>query len=93
MWNYNEMQMSETNRRFNDITACKIVRIDDEFGLEFALPWGETAKIKPKDFGVAKYQPGEFIDMRLWTVNSQNHISLKAAQFVNRTPERFAPKD
>lgn len=93
MYNYDIKQMSESNRYFNNITACKIIKIDDGFGLEFELSWGETCRIRPKDFEIAGYEVGEWIDVILGTVTSANTISLKSAQFIGRTPEKFIPKD
>lgn len=94
MNNYDKQQITATSRRFNDVRACRIVQVDNERGLIFKLPWGnETAQIRPMDFEVGMYQAGEWIDMRLWTVSSQNHISLKSAQFIGRTPQQFIPKE
>ncbi|MCI8296956.1 MAG: hypothetical protein HFG22_13970 [Lachnospiraceae bacterium] len=95
MYNYDEKQMSEANRRCNNIQSCQVVDIDKGRGLIYALPWGngETSWIKPKDFEIAVYEPGEWIDMVLDTVSSQGHISLRSARFVGRTPQKFIPKD
>lgn len=93
MCNYDDRQISKSSRYFNNITACKIVKIDDGFGLEFGLPWGETARIKPIDFEIAGYQAGEWVDMILGTVSGGNSITLRSVQFVGRTPEKFVPKD
>lgn len=93
MNNYNKQQVTATSRRFNDVRACKIIQVNNEH-LVFKLPWGnETAQIRPMDFEVGMYQAGEWIDMRLWTVSSQGRISLKSAQFIGRTPEKFIPKE
>ncbi len=94
MYNYDERQISAASRRFNDIKSCKVVKIDEKYGLTFRLPWGnETAQIKPMDFEIGKYSVGDWIDMRLWTVSSQGRISLKRAQFIGETPGRFVPEE
>lgn len=86
-------QTSELRRYINDITACKIVKIDDEFGLEFELPWGGTSKIKPGNFEIEKYEPNEWVDVILYTVSGGGSIALKSVQFIGKTPGMFVPKE
>lgn len=93
LYKYDIRQTSKENRRLNGIKACQIIKIDNEHGLTYKLPWGnDTSWIKPQDFGVGQYKVGEWIDLLLCTVSSQGHIYLQSEQFVGRTPEAFIPE-
>lgn len=92
--NYDKRQISSQSRRYNDITACKVVEVDKGRGLIYQLPWkNDTSWIKPSNFEIEPYKVGDWIDMILITVSSQNRISLKSAQFIGRTPEAFIPEE
>lgn len=92
-YNYDERCISKISRYHNEITACKIIKVDNERGLTYELPWGGTSWIKPRDFEIEPYKAGQWIDMILGTVSSNNHISLKSAQYIGKTPEPFIPKE
>ena len=93
MYNYDDRQISQSSRYFNNIKSCQIIKIDNEFGLEFGLPWGGTAKNKPKDFEIADYQEGQWIDLILSTISHHNYLELRSIQFIGRTPKTFLPKE
>lgn len=90
---YDEKQMSEANRRFNDIESCIIVGIDEKRGVRYKPVWGNIEDwIRPRDFEVESYRIGDWIDMIFSTVTTQGHTSIKSARFIGKTPKRFIPK-
>ena len=68
MSNYDAIQITECNRRRNNVRACMVVEIDRERGLLCRLPWGtETIRMKPRDFEVVPYKAGDWVDLALET--------------------------
>lgn len=92
MSNYDPRQMSECNRRCNNVRVCRIVEIDRERGLLCRLPWEtETIWMRPKNFEVEPYKVGDLVDLALVTINTHDHISVRSAQYIGKTPETFIP--
>lgn len=57
MYIYDEKQMSEANRRFNDIESCIIVGIDENRGVRYKPVQGNIEDwILPRDFEVESYR-------------------------------------
>ena len=93
MSNYDAIQITECNRRRNNVRACMVVEIDRERGLLCRLPWGtETIRMKPRDFEVVPYKAGDWVDLALETISTHNHISVRSAQYIGVTPSAFIPK-
>lgn len=86
MNNYDERQITTVNRRMNNVCACRVTRVSKEFGIECAFR-KNTFQIRPLDFEVRQYRPGEYVDFILTTMNGQ----VRSVQRLGMTPEAFIP--
>lgn len=86
-FSYDEKQVTAVNRRINNVHACRVTRVSKEFGIECAFR-KNTFQIRPSDFEVRQYQPGEYVDFILKTMNGQ----VCSAQRLGMTPEVFIPQ-
>lgn len=87
MNNFDERQITIANRRMYNVCACMITRVSKEFGIECAFH-NNTFQIRPSDFEVRQYRPGEYVDFILKTMNGQ----VCSAQRLGMTPEVFIPQ-
>lgn len=94
MNNYNSMQITEQNRYRNNIRPCRVVEIDKERGLSCKLPWGnDVIWMRPKDFEVEPYKINDWVDLALETISTHDHISVRSAQYIGKTPKKFIPEN
>lgn len=47
--------------------------------------------MRPKNFEVEPYKVGDLVDLALVTINTHDHISVRSAQYIGKTPETFIP--
>lgn len=86
--------ITESNRRRNNVRACRVVEINRERGLLCRLPWGtDEIWMKPRDFEVVPYKVGDWVDLVLVTISTHNHISVRSAQYIGKTPATFIPEN
>lgn len=92
--NYDSRQISELSRSRNNIKSCKVIGIDKERGLSCKLPWGKgVIWMRPRDFEVVPYKTGDWVDLALETISTHNHISVRSAQYIGKTPKNFTPEN
>ena len=75
---YNDIQVTKTNRRMNDVTACKIVEVTPKFGIRLEVAKNQTIELMPKDFEVFEYKPG------MWVAVSYTHLDVYKRQLPGR---------
>lgn len=85
---YNDIQVTKTNRRMNDIRACKIVEVTPKFGIRLEVAKNQTIELMPKDFEVFEYKPGMWVDCQLHKINGQ----VVGCKRIGMTPEAFIPE-
>lgn len=85
---YNDIQVTKTNRRMNDVTACKIVEVNPKFGIRLEVAKNQTIELMPKDFEVFEYKPGMWVDCQLHKINGQ----VVGCKRIGMTPEVFIPQ-
>lgn len=82
-------QTTEMNRHNNDITACKILRVQENT-VTIPLPWGDTTTLTIiSDI----FEPGDWIDMQFKTQSNHGRVTSYSAGYIGRTPSKFIPKD
>ncbi len=82
-------QTTELNRYSNHITACKILRVQEN-AVTIPLPWGGTAKLTiTSDI----FEPGDWIDLQFKTQSNYGRVTSYSAGYVGRTPDKFIPED
>lgn len=82
-------QTTELNRHSNHITACKILRVQENT-VTVPLPWGGTTKltITSDVFGV-----GDWIDLQFKTQSNHGRVTSYSVAYIGRTPSKFVPED
>ena len=82
-------QTTELNRYSNHITACKILRVQEN-AVTIPLPWGGTTKLTiTNDI----FEPGDWIDLQFKTQSNNGVVSSYSVKFIGRTPSKFIPED
>ena len=82
-------QTTELNRHSNHITACKILRVQENT-VTVPLPWGNTAKLTiTSDI----FEPGDWIDMQLKPQRNNGRVTSYSARYIGRTHTKFIPED
>lgn len=94
MYNYETVQMAKNVRYRNGIRALRILRVNNEKGLILPIPGTDsTFEIMPRDFEIAGYKEGEYVDCQIYMNYRNGSASLRSARFISRTPEAFTPKN
>lgn len=82
-------QTTELNRHSNHITACKILRVQENT-VTVPLPWGDTDTLTIMS---ETFSPGDWIDMQLRTQRNNGRVTSYSAGYIGRTPAKFIPED
>ena len=84
-----DIQATELNRYYNNITAHKIIKVDGS-NVTVLLPWGDktTFPIMSDNFSV-----GDWIDLQIREKRVNGTVSDYSIGYVGRTPERFIPEN
>lgn len=82
-------QTTELNRYSNHITACKILRVQENT-VTVPLPWGGTTTLTIiSDI----FEPGEWIDLQFKTQSNGGRVTSYSVGYIGRTPAKFIPED
>ena len=82
-------QATELNRCSNHITACKILRVQENT-VTVPLPWGNTTKLTiTSDI----FEPGDWIDLQFKTQSNNGRVTSYSVGYIGRTPAIFIPED
>ena len=82
-------QTTELNRYSNHITACKILRVQENI-VTVPLPWGNTAKLTiTSDI----FELGDWIDLQFKTQSNGGRVTSYSIAYIGRTPTKFIPED
>lgn len=82
-------QTTELNRHRNHITACKILKVQDNT-ITIPLPWGDTAKLTITS---DVFEVGDWIDLQFKTQSNNGRVTSYSAGYIERTPSKFIPED
>lgn len=82
-------QTTELNRYSNHITACKILRVQENT-VTVPLPWGNTTKLTiTSDI----FELGDWIDLQFKTQSNGGQVTSYSIAYIGCTPKKFIPKD
>lgn len=85
----NNRQTTELNRHSNHITACKILRVQEN-SVTIPLVWGGTAKLTiTSDI----FEPGDWIDLQFKTQSNNGRVTSYSVGYIGHTPAKFIPED
>ena len=82
-------QTTELNRYSNHITACKILRVQENTVI-IPLPWGGTTKLTITS---DVFEPGDWIDLQFKTRSNGGRVTSYSVAYIGRTPAKFIPED
>lgn len=82
-------QTTERNRHSNHITACKILRVQENT-VTVPLVWGGTTELTiTSDI----FEPGDWIDLQFKTQSNGGRVTSYSVAYIGRTPSKFIPED
>ncbi len=82
-------QATKLDRHNNNITACKILKVQGNT-ITIPLPWGGTTALMIVS---DTFEVGDWVDMQLVPRKNNGRVTSYSAGYIGRTPDKFIPAD